>query len=49
MQVGDPIEGLMIFLQRYPLAQRAEEIAEVQRIRGWLGEREYARSASTAV
>jgi hypothetical protein len=49
MQIGDPVEGLMIFLQRHPLAQRAEEIAKVQRIRGWLGERQDARSASTAV
>ena len=49
MQIGDPVERLMIILQRHPLAQRTEKIAEVHRIRGRLGEREYAGPASTAV
>jgi hypothetical protein len=30
MQIRDPVEGLMIILQRHPLAQRTEKIAKVQ-------------------
>jgi hypothetical protein len=49
MQIGDAVERFMIFLQWHPLAQRTQEVAEVQRIRCGLGKREHARPASTAL
>ena len=45
VQVGDPVEGLMIVLQRHPLPQRAQEVAEVQRVGGRLGQGERAATA----
>ena len=45
VQVGDPVERFMIVLQRHPLAQRTQEVAEVERVGGGLGQGEHARPA----
>ena len=41
VQVRDPVEGLVIILQRHPLPQRPEEVAEMERVCAGLGEREH--------
>jgi hypothetical protein len=38
----------MILLQRHPLSQRTQEIAEMEGVRRGLGKGEYAGSAGTA-
>jgi hypothetical protein len=39
----------MIILQRHPLAQRTEDIAEMEGVRGGLGKGKYTWPASTAM
>ena len=43
MQVRDPVERLVVVLQRHPLPQRTQEVAEVQGVGGGLGEGEDPR------
>ena len=43
MQVSDPVERLVVVLQRHPLPQRPEIVAQVQRVGGGLGQREHPR------
>ena len=46
VQVGDPVEGVVVVLQREALAQRPEEVAEVERVGGGLGEQADAGPAA---
>ena len=40
VKIGDPVERVVAVLQRHPLPQRAQVVAEVHRVGGGLDERE---------